>query len=446
MTFMGESPMNNTAILEGSVLVEQLTGVVVPEYRQPLLRAEFERIGGQSGITGGIDRVMSGDSTARSQLISTVTIPETYLFRHFGHFEIIREMAIERAKSGKGTRILSAGCSTGEEVWSAAAILAALPFTPGVRHEVVGWELCGERLRTARDGRYTKWSCRNGLKGFDGLFEERDGVTEVGRRLRELVSFSQVNLVDGELPVVGHFDAVFLRNVAIYWSESTSESVCSKLASLIADDGLLFVGPSDPVQLSSTEWEHRITHGVRSYRRIPYESREPQKTEPQASRASERVPDSPSAPTIPENRAATKISETASRIRMPLFLSNCWPEKSNGSNQQPDGWIADPSTDTPDQSCLDLARALADTGEYQAALSLLENDDEGQSVDGKLWRGILSLSLENNVEAVRLFRQCVFLRPEVSEYLRWLSVGLEAIGRDQEAQRCRMNAFELGDQ
>jgi len=443
---MAESPMSSPAILEGSVLVEQLTGVVVPEYRQPLLRAEFERLGGPSGVSGGIDRVISGDSTARSQLISTVTIPETYLFRHFGHFEIIKEMAMQRAESGKGTRVLSAGCSTGEEVWSSAAILAAVPFTPGVRHEVVGWELCGERLRTARDGRYTKWSCRSGLRGFDRFFEERDGVTEAGRHLREVVSFSQVNLVDDTLPAVGTFDVVLLRNVAIYWREKTSESVCSKLASMIADDGLLLVGPSDPVQLPANEWEHRITHGVRSYRRRPAESSEPQIKKPPVSSGPERIPAPSLAPTIPASPAAAMISETASRIRMPSLLSNPRHGRPNGSDRRIEDWITDPSTDAPDRSCLDLARSLADVGEYRAALSLLENDDEGQSVDGKLWRGILSLSLEKNTEAVRLFRQCVFLRPEVAEYHRWLSVGLEAAGWNEEAERCRKNAVELGDQ
>lgn len=450
MTSMTESSRNDSVIHEGSILVERLTGVLVPEYRQPLLKAAFERIGGQDGLSGGINRVVEGDSKARSQLISTVTIPETYLFRHFGHFEIIKDMATERAESGRGMRVLSAGCSTGEEVWSVAAILAEFPFIPGVRHEVVGWELCDERLRSARAGRYTKWSCRSGLKGFDRFFTQEDGITEAGPCLREMVRFDQVNLIDDQLPGGGVFDAILLRNVAIYWSDETAEKVCAKLASLISDDGILLAGPSDPVHLPSREWEHQITHGVRSYRRRAPEDAAPEKRKAPVARGqvASAVPTTvpTTVPTAVTAQTRRMISEAVNRIRKPFVGGGDGPKKPKSVSRQIDDWANSPSADSPKRSCLDLARELADVGEYAAALVLLESDVEGQSVDGKLWRGILSLSLEKNEESVRLFRQCVFLRPEISEYHRWLSVGLEATGRDEEAERCRKNAFDLGDQ
>ncbi len=445
MISMAALSMVDTVIQQGSVLVEELTGVLVPEYRRPLLRAEFERIGGEDGISGGFRRVVAGDREARSQLLSTVTIPETYLFRHFGHFELIRELARLRARDGRGLRVLSAGCSTGEEVWSVAAVLASVGELPNNRYSVVGWELCDERLQIARVGRYTKWSCRNGLKGLDRFFLDHDDRTEAGPELRGMVSFNRVNLVEENLPNAGLFDVILLRNVAIYWSETTTQRVSSKLASMVAEGGVFLAGPSDPVHLPSAEWEHRISQGVRSYRRRPPEM---------VTRAKANQPGPVQSTVVQKEKAesSTGIAEPRTGVVAPGESGRLRFFGHSSAQVEPDTprgkarpSKAEDSADGANRSCLDRARALADLGEYSTAYALLENDEEGQTVEGKLWRGILSLSLENNDEAVRLFRQCVFLRPEVREYHRWLAIGLEATGWIEEAARCRKNAFEIGE-
>lgn len=444
MVSTADSPMNDSLIQEGSELVEELTGVRVPVYRQALLRAEFERIGGADGVGGGIRRVLAGDDEARARLVSTVTIPETYLFRHYGHFELISELAAQRAEQGRGTRVLSAGCSTGEEVWSASAVLAATDGLPRARHLVVGWELCNERLRTARIAQYTKWSCRNGLKGFDRFFHDLNGNTEPGSELRGMVSFDQVNLVEDEYPDAGPFDAILLRNVAIYWSEETADKVCAKLSPLVSDGGLFLVGPSDPVRLPADQWEHRISQGVRSYLRRSAEASE----KPGMPRPREDLLPKPATvpPAVVADRSPAVVVDVEDRDRQrPTFEAEVRPRPTPPAKEA-DRWADGSEADTAKRSCLDLARSLADVGEYAVAFELLENDEEGQTVDGKLWRGILSLSLEKESEAVRLFRQCVFLRPEVGEYHRWLAVGLEATGRQDEAARCRKNALEVDDQ
>lgn len=441
MTSMTETPWNDPVLREGSTLVENLTGIRVPDYRQPLLHAEFERIGGRWGIEGGVRLVAAGDREARSQLISSITIPETYLFRHFGHFELLREFALQRSEQGRPTRVLSAGCSTGEEAWSAAAVLASVPSPADDNHMVMGWELCDERLKKARAGSFSTWSCRSGLKGHDRFFETKGDEVVAGRRLREITVFQQVNLADSELPLTGVFDAILFRNVSIYWSDETTKAVLTRLTSLIDKDGLLLVGPSDPVSLPRTEWEHRIQQSVRCYRhRSPNEIATAPPPIPSIREVAQNavLPPAtnsvPPAPALPNSRTDPPESRQVSQPQRPR------PALTTTSNSDLE------LIDDPIQSCIARAQELANTGRYSDAIALLEGHDAGASVKGKLWRGILSLSLEHDEEAVRLFRQCVFFRPDVAEYHRWLGVALETVGRSTEATRAHQNAAELDEQ
>jgi chemotaxis protein methyltransferase CheR len=73
----------------------------------------------------------------------------------------------------------------------------------------------------------------------------RSGSLRVRDELRELVAFRQVNLLDTEWPVRGPFDAIFCRNVMIYFDKPTQRKVLEKLAPLLARDGLLFAGHSE---------------------------------------------------------------------------------------------------------------------------------------------------------------------------------------------------------
>lgn len=439
MTSMTDSPRYDPDLHESAALVEALTGIRVPEYRRPLLHSELERLGGEWGVEGGIRRLVDGDSEARTALISSVSIPETYLFRHFGHFVLLRELACDRGAKGLPTRVLSAGCSTGEEAWSAAAILATVPKPADDDHVVLGWELCAERLKRARAGRFSTWSRRNGLKGYSQFFDPVGEEVAAGARLREVTAFQQVNLVKDEYPPTGVFDAVFLRNVAIYWGDETTRDVISKLIALLDDNGLLLVGPSDPVTLPRGDWDHLIRHGVRFYRR-----------------RTSKPGDHPPAP-IPSIREAVRDREhppaATQPARTPSTREGRTPAPSIDEVPPPAGTERRPSpaaeielTDDPVQRCLARVKELADAGRYSEAASVLENDAAGTSVEGRLWRGILSLSSEHDHEAVRLFRQCVFLRPDVAEHHRWLGVALEAVGRSAEARRAHKTATELDEQ
>jgi chemotaxis protein methyltransferase CheR len=214
---MPERSSTTDEVREGAELFERLTGVVIPEYRWPILQRLLGRLGGRSGIPGGMRRLAEGDPIARADLISAATIPETYMFRHSGHFGLLRDLVEERRGKGRATRVLSAGCSTGEEVWSIASVLASVKAPAGERHEVIGWELSASRVKHAAIGFYSNWSCRKGFLEYGEFFDRQDDCFVVDPRLRALASFHQANLFVGDLPPDGIFDVVFFRNVSIYW-------------------------------------------------------------------------------------------------------------------------------------------------------------------------------------------------------------------------------------
>jgi chemotaxis protein methyltransferase CheR len=394
---------------------------VVPEYRWPVLRERLEQLGNGGGLRVALDRLAAGDAAARSAAFTASAIPETYMFRHPGHFALLAELAEERRRKGLPTTVLSAGCSTGEEVWSAAAVLSTKPLDYGMRHRVVGWDLCPDRIATAQSARYSDWSRRSGLRGLEHCFVNLDRGFTVAPELRELVSFQSVNLVNGPLPSELTFDVIFFRNVSIYWTEDTVHRTSLRLAQLLGPDGTLLVGPSDPVELPRVHWQQRMDHNVRSFWRV----------DDAASGSRPATERGPTRRVTSRGAAPTTRSTPPPRKPRPPRVTEAAP----GAEEE--------LRHAPDSSPIDRVRRLADRGLYHQALAVLETNDLGTGLDGKLWHGILLLATENNAAAIRAFRHCVFLEPHEVEYRRWLAVAYEAAGRKAESERERRNASEL---
>jgi chemotaxis methyl-accepting protein methylase len=400
-------------------LLEQETGIVIPAYRYPVLTMELERLGGSGGVSRGVELLVTHDRATRKRLISAVSVPETYLFRHAGHFRLLKKHAAQRQVRGLATRVLSAGCSTGEEAWSIAAVLASLPV-PGQEHAVVGWDLNPERLRLAAAGRYRPWSNRRGLLGYDRFFRLDKESLQVDPCLRSLVTFEAVNLLTDWPPVKTPFDVIFFRNVAIYWSIETIEEVSANLVAFLARDGVLCIGPTDPLSLPRNQWTDAVEEECRAFRRL----------------------DSKSAPAIPRvepqrprPRAISKEATTPKR--KPLWKV---PPPAPAPPPPPQPTMSEASAA---HSILEQVRTLADQGRYQEALGLLTDNPVQSSTEGKLWSGIISLSMNRPRDALRFFRQCAYLRPDDPEYRRWLAATYRALGLSAEADREMRTAAAL---
>lgn len=402
------SPARAHLLSQAARVVERATGIRIPAYRWPMLEAELETRSG-SPLPSAVER-LSSDPDLLGRLLGAIAIPETFLFRHPGHYRELAALARQRFGSGRPCRVLSAGCSSGEEAWAAAAVLA--DAYPGRRDiKVEAWDLDPARLARAERGHFRQWAVRHGgMQGYERFFHRTSRGWAADSALHGCASFRVVNLVEGAIPAGPEFDAIFFRNVSLYWEAETARRVAEQLAGRLASDGLLFVGPADPVALDRTRWEVDVSGDGPVYRRrrTPVAPRE--------------VP--AAAPPAPRPVAPRALPRLAARRRLP-------PRPSPPPQQPP-----------PRKPALEVVRELADAGRYEEALACALGQDS-PSPSERLLTGILLLNLDRAEEALGWIRQAVFLAPDEPESRRWLSLALERVGRTPEAERERRNAEEL---
>ena len=171
----------------------------------------------------------------------------TFFFREARHFEFLAESILPAVPPGAPFRVWSAACSSGEEVYSIAMILAdRLGNSPW---EVVGSDVSAGVLEKAMRGRYPieratdipeRLLKRYCLKGIG----PQAGMLQVDRSLRGRVLFRQINL-NAPLPEIGDFDLIFLRNVLIYFDAKTKEQVVQRVSQRLKPGGYLLSGHSE---------------------------------------------------------------------------------------------------------------------------------------------------------------------------------------------------------
>jgi len=414
----------NSPVQEVTSLIREWTGIIVREHHYPLIESELASLGRAGGIRHGADLVLRGDTRAREHIVSVITNPETYLFRHFGHFEALSEFARSRVVDGKPIRILSAGCSSGEEAWSAAVVVGSVYLLLGrMDFSVTGWDIDHLRLGRAVEASFGSWAMRDGLHGYDAFFEPKENKRTIRDKLRPFVRFEAANLVSQELPASEAFDIIFFRNVAIYWSRQVALRVLGSLANRLSEDGMLFVGPSDPLGLDSRFWTYGVDYGVPIIRRVDQAVEKP--VAPRT--ASRQVPRPAPERTRPRWSAARTAPPPAAKTR-PARTAPAPPPASEPAVSK---------------SWLETVKELANAGKYEEALSILRDQKASLAPPEQLWEGILLLNMGNEQEAVRIFRRCVYFEPADPVYRRWLAAALDAVGHNIHAAREYRNASKL---
>ncbi|MBI3479044.1 MAG: protein-glutamate O-methyltransferase CheR [Nitrosomonadales bacterium] len=179
--------------------------------------------------------------------VDALTTNETHFFREPKHFDFLRNRVIPARKSGRGLRIWSAACSSGEEPYSIAMLLDEL--LGNEPWEVVASDISTHVLAKARSGLYPivrmpeipkHYLNRYCLKGVG----EHDGTLLIEQSLRDRVRFVQHNLT--ETPdKLGDFDVIFLRNVMIYFDMETKRQVVSRLLPRLRPGGYFLVSHSE---------------------------------------------------------------------------------------------------------------------------------------------------------------------------------------------------------
>lgn len=188
-------------------------------------------------------------------LASHLTVGETYFFRDPETFaaleqQVLPELIRRRRETMRRIRIWSVGCSSGEEPYSIAMTLAGLlPDLERWNISILATDVNPHALARARDGIYGNWSFRNPLP----LFAQRHFIPQAGGRrvvsprIKSLVSFGYLNLMDTSYPAIetntNAMDMVFCRNVLMYFHPQGAQQVLERLAGCLLEGGWLVVSP-----------------------------------------------------------------------------------------------------------------------------------------------------------------------------------------------------------
>lgn len=209
----------------------------------------------------------------RQHMLSALTTNLTRFFREPHHFDDLRTRVlprlVERARRGERVRVWSAGCSNGAEPYSIGmTILDALPDAPSRDVRVLATDIDFRMVQAARDGDYDAGQAQGLEVQAAGRWMRARPPAEgagwrAGEELRALVAFRELNLLDA-WPMQGRFDAIFCRNVCIYFDEPTQEGLWSRFADRLAPGGTLYIGHSERV---AGEAQARLRNdGVTTYR------------------------------------------------------------------------------------------------------------------------------------------------------------------------------------
>src|SRR6218665_3850951 len=187
--------------------------------------------------------------------IDLLTTNETYFFREPKHFELLRELATAAGGRAQPFRVWSAASSTGEECYSIAMVLADC-IGSKVAWDVTGSDISTRVLQRARAAHYPMERARLVPPAYLKRFclrgqGEHEGTLLIERELRARVSFAQVNL-NTELPRLGQFDVIFLRNVMIYFNGDTKRQVVARVLSLLKPGRYFCIGHSESLNDIST--------------------------------------------------------------------------------------------------------------------------------------------------------------------------------------------------
>ncbi len=215
---------------------------------RPLLQSQ--KIASLDELAG---RVVSGREPHLAQIVVEALLNhETFFFRDIAAFRQLGELGLgrlcEARRASRHLRIWSAGCSTGQEAYSLAMMIADRPDRfAGWTVEILATDLSPGAVARARGGRYSQFEIQRGLPIAHMLhrFEQRGEQWYVDERLRRAVRFQVHNLL--EAPPTGQFDIVLCRNVLLYFSTDVRRLVFGRLASAIAPDGLLMLGAGETV-------------------------------------------------------------------------------------------------------------------------------------------------------------------------------------------------------
>lgn len=235
-------------------LIYKHAGISLSPIKQDMVYSRLARrlrTLGLSSFAQYLDRLERGGDGEWETFVNALTTNLTSFFREAHHFDILKQL-VERLNGGGryAIRLWCSASSTGEEAYSMAIAMCELfdSYAPPV--QILASDLDTSVLATAGEGVYAnerveKLSAERLHRFFLRGTGARQGFVRVRPELQKLISYSRINLLDSRWPVQGPLDAIFCRNVMIYFDKPTQYGILQRFVPLLRADGLLFAGHSE---------------------------------------------------------------------------------------------------------------------------------------------------------------------------------------------------------
>lgn len=277
----GEFAFTDADFRKISAMVHGDAGIHLPDAKATLVYSRLAKRLRALGLTSFKDYcalVAGADGVdERQKMLAALTTNVTRFFREPHHFDHLKERVLppllDAARRGGKVRIWSAACSSGQEPFSIAmTILSLMPEAADRDVKILATDIDPNMVAEGRGGAYAPHL----LEGIPDGYRKRwtspmaDGRVKMSDDLRELITFNELNLI-GDWPMKGQFDAIFCRNVAIYFEDDTQARLWSRFAPLNKVGGALYIGHSERIQGPAvTAYK---PDGVTTYRRVEESAR-----------------------------------------------------------------------------------------------------------------------------------------------------------------------------
>ncbi len=209
----------------------------------------------------------------RQEMLAALTTNVTRFYREPHHFEHLKTKLlpplIRDGQRGLRVRIWSAACSSGQEPYSVALTLLTLwPDAASQDVRILATDIDPHILEAGAKGVYTESQiepvpAEQRKKFFETITVDGKPHWRVGSAMRSLVTFRPLNLIES-WPMSGQFDAIFCRNVVIYFDEPTQQRVWSNFMPRLAPHGALYIGHSERV--TGPAAQALVSDGISTYR------------------------------------------------------------------------------------------------------------------------------------------------------------------------------------
>ena len=255
------------------VYIEEVSGISLEEEKTYLIESRLKGLLDEFKCNnyGDLYRKAKDNSSPllRNKIVDAITTNETLWFRDKGPYVVFEQMFLPEmmrqiAEGKPKVRIWSAACSTGQEPYSLAMGISEYLQWHGngvadlSNFEIVATDISSQALSVGKLGAYDQLAIARGLSDAHKTkyFKQNGRFWIIDSKIKKMVDFKEFNLLN-DFAQLGTFDAIFCRNVAIYFSHDVKIKLFEKLRRSLRPGGIFFVGTSETLSYYSKEFKGR---------------------------------------------------------------------------------------------------------------------------------------------------------------------------------------------